>query len=119
MKKKLLVPRAERVFINREFSSIEQLIREYVTNVSRSGAFIRTKHLLPVGTKVNLRFSVIVDDIETIEGTGEVIRVSHKPPGMGIVFVELTAVSQRIITRLLSQRTTRTTRRGRPAGSPR
>ena len=29
----------------------------------------------PIGTKVNLRFTVIMDDIETIEGVGEVVRV--------------------------------------------
>ena len=95
------VPRAERVSINHEFASVEQLITEYVTNISPSGVFIRSKDPLPVGTKVNLRFTVIMDEIETIEGVGEVVRVSQNPPGMGVAFVELTSYSQRLIERLI------------------
>ncbi|HEY3236818.1 MAG TPA: PilZ domain-containing protein, partial [Polyangiaceae bacterium] len=60
----------ERVTINKEFDSFDQFIQEYVTNISRSGAFIKTSEPLPIGTEVNLRFTVIMDDIETIEGIG-------------------------------------------------
>ena len=56
----------ERVTINKEFESFDAFIQEYVTNISRSGVFIKTKQPLPVGTIVNLRFSVIMDDVETI-----------------------------------------------------
>ncbi len=103
------VPRAERVSINHEFASVEQLITEYVTNISRSGVFIRSKDPLPVGTKVNLRFTVIMDEIETIEGVGEVMRVSERPRGMGVVFVTLSEHSKGLLAKLL-------TRRPAPAG---
>lgn len=95
-----MIPRHERVSINREFSSIDELVREYVMNISRTGVFIRSDQPLPVGMRVNLRFTVILDDIETIEGLGEVVRISHDPPGMGVVFVELEHMSERIIERL-------------------
>ena len=98
------VPREERITINHEFASVDQFITEYVTNISRSGVFIRSKDPLPVGTKVNLRFTVIMDDIETIEGLGEVVRVSHRPAGMGVAFVELTSYSQRLIEKLITRR---------------
>lgn len=91
--------RAERVTINKEFESFDAFIQEYVTNISRSGVFIRSKTPLPVGTKVNLRFTVIMDDIETIEGTGEVVRVEEA--GMGVVFRDLTGYSKSLIERLL------------------
>ena len=65
--------REERVTINKEFESFDQFIQEYVTNISRSGAFIRTDQPLPVGTEVNLRFTVIMDDIESIEGLGRAV----------------------------------------------
>lgn len=91
--------RAERVTINKEFESFDAFIQEYVTNISRSGVFIRSKTPLPVGTKVNLRFTVIMDDIETIEGTGEVVRVEET--GMGVVFRDLTGYSKSLIERLL------------------
>jgi len=92
----------ERVTINKEFDSFDQFIQEYVTNISRSGAFIKTHDPLPVGSEVNLRFTVIMDDIETIEGIGEVVRVEKDPPGMGVVFRELSAYSKDLIEKLLT-----------------
>jgi hypothetical protein len=95
--------REERVTINKEFESFDAFIHEYVTNISRTGAFIKSKQPLPVGTRVNLRFTVIMDDIETIEGQGEVVRVETDPPGMGVVFTELTKYSKELILKLLTQ----------------
>ena len=91
----------DRVTINKEFESFDAFIAEYVTNISRSGVFIRSKNPLPVGTTVNLNFTVIMDDIENIEGQGEVVRVEDDPAGMGVVFTKLTNYSQRLIERLL------------------
>jgi uncharacterized protein (TIGR02266 family) len=96
--------REERVTINKEFESFDAFIHEYVTNISRSGVFIRSKQPLPVGTKVNLRFTVIMDDIETIEGQGEVVRVEESPPGMGVVFTKVSKYSTQLIESLLTQR---------------
>ena len=67
----------ERLTINKEFESFDAFIQEYVTNISRTGVFIRAQEPLAVGTKVNLRFTVIMDDIETIDGIGEVVRVER------------------------------------------
>ncbi len=92
----------DRVTINKEFESFDAFIQEYVTNISRTGVFVKSKQPLPIGTKVNLKFTVIMDDIETIEGIGEVVRVQHDPPGMGVVFRELNAYSQHLIERLLT-----------------
>jgi uncharacterized protein (TIGR02266 family) len=102
------VSREPRVTINHEFESVEQFITEYVTNISLSGVFIRSKDPLPAGTRVHLRFTVIVDEIETIEGVGEVVRVSHNPPGMGVAFVELTSYSQKLIEKLMTRRVSKT-----------
>lgn len=99
-----LVPRDDRVTINHEFASVDEFIAEYVSNISRSGAFIKTRQPLDVGTKVNLRFTVIMDDVETIEGIGEIVRVQTSPPGMGVVFVTLTSHSQDLIMKLITRR---------------
>jgi uncharacterized protein (TIGR02266 family) len=99
-----LVPRDDRVTINHEFASVDEFITEYVSNISRSGAFIRTRHPLDVGTKVNLKFTVIMDELETIEGIGEVVRVQANPPGMGVVFVTLTSHSQSLVDKLITRR---------------
>ncbi len=95
--------RDERVTINKEFESFDAFIHEYVTNISRSGVFIRSKQPLDVGTRVNLRFTVIMDDIETIEGQGKVVRVEKDPRGMGVVFTKLSRYSKELILKLLTQ----------------
>lgn len=96
--------RESRLTINKEFDSFDQFIEEYITNISQSGVFIKTKTPLPVGTSVDLRFTVIMDDIETIEGIGEVVRVQDDPAGMGVVFRELSSYSQDLISKLLTTR---------------
>ena len=98
-----MIPRDQRVSINHEFASIDELVSEYVTNISRSGVFIRSENPLPIGTLVNLCFSVILDDLETVSGVGKVVRVSQDPRGMGIVFVELDTVSEKIVESLFAR----------------
>jgi hypothetical protein len=95
--------RDARVTINKEFESFDAFIQEYVTNISRTGVFIKSKNPLPVGTEVNLRFTVIMEDIETVDGIGEVVRVDDNPSGMGVVFREIGAYSKALIDRLLMQ----------------
>ena len=94
----------DRLTINKEFESFDAFIQEYVTNISRTGVFIKSATPLAVGTAVNLRFTVIMDDIETIEGIGEVVRVEKDPPGMGVVFRELSTFSKDLLDKLLTQR---------------
>ena len=96
----------DRLTINKEFESFDAFIQEYVTNISRTGVFIKSQQPLAIGTRVNLRFTVIMDDIETIEGVGEVVRVEASPPGMGVVFRELSAYSKGLIEKLLVQHAT-------------
>ena len=93
--------RDERMTINKEFESFDAFVHEYVTNISRSGAFVRSQTPLAVGTEVNLKFTVIMDDVEHIEGLGKVVRVDHDPPGMGVVFTSLSEYSLKLISRLL------------------
>lgn len=96
-----------RVEVNREFEVIEDYIAEYVSNISQGGVFIRSKNPLPMGTRVTLRFSVIVEDIEIVEGEGEVVRVERSPnnTGMGVAFTRLTAESKRLIDEIVRRAT--------------
>jgi uncharacterized protein (TIGR02266 family) len=101
MAEKRQAPRFE---VNRVFADAGELIREYAMNVSLGGCFIRTAEVLPVGTEVSLEFTVILDDLETIEGAGEVTRVVEpgggEPPGVGVVFTSLTPASREVLVRL-------------------
>ena len=109
--------REERVTINKEFESYDAFIHEYVTNISRSGVFVRSKTPLAVGTKVNLHFTVIMDDIEAVEGVGEVVRVHDDPPGMGVVFTELSSYSKGLIDKLLTSQGRRPHEDDKPGSS--
>jgi uncharacterized protein (TIGR02266 family) len=95
---------AERLTINKQFDSFDLFVEEYVTNLSGEGVFVRTDTPLAVGTEVNLKFSVFIDGVETVEGVGVVVRVATDPPGMGVVFKKLGACSERLIERLLTPR---------------
>jgi uncharacterized protein (TIGR02266 family) len=99
------VPRPPRIRVEHEYGSLEEHVGQYVTNVSRSGAFIRTKTPLPIGATVDLSFTIVDDDLYTIEGVGEVVRLSADPLGMGVQFVSLTADSKKVLDRLLAKRT--------------
>ncbi len=94
--------------VNRDFASVGEFLAEYVQNISRSGAFIRTDDPLPVGTRVALKFTVIMDELETIEGVGMVVRRvppgGSEPAGMGVVFTELTAYSKALIEKIITRR---------------
>jgi uncharacterized protein (TIGR02266 family) len=94
--------REERLTINKEFESFDAFVHEYVTNISRSGAFVRSQQPLPVGTEVNLKFTVIMDEVQHIEGIGKVVRVETDPPGMGVVFTSLSAYSESLLAKLLT-----------------
>jgi len=95
--------REARLTLNKEFESFDAFMREYVTNVSKTGAFVLRADPLPVGTEVNLCFTVIMDGVETVEGVGKVVRVQHDPPGMGVVFTQISQYSQHLIERLLTK----------------
>jgi uncharacterized protein (TIGR02266 family) len=90
----------ERVTINQEFESFDATVSEYVSNISRSGVFVKARKPFRVGTKVRLRFTVLLDEVEVIEGVGRVVRVVDEPPGMGLEFLELTPDSRAVLERL-------------------
>jgi uncharacterized protein (TIGR02266 family) len=100
--------RDPRSVVNRDFHGVEDFVAEYVANISRTGAFIRTDEPLPIGTRVALRFTVIMEDLETIEGMGVVVRLSPpggaEPAGMGVVFTELTNYSRELIDKIMTRR---------------
>lgn len=99
--------REKRVDINLEFDSLGNVLSEYLSNVSRTGAFIRTRDPWPVGTRLRLRFTVLADDPEILEGSAEVVRVSEQPPGIGVAFLELTEGSKALIDRMVARRSAR------------
>jgi Tfp pilus assembly protein PilZ len=78
--------RGERIPINEEFSRDGTT---WVSDLSLGGVFVHTSELLPVGSTIELRFTVLVDDPVLIEAVGKVVRHSRKPMGMGVQFAAM------------------------------
>lgn len=87
--------------VNVEFAEVDGHLTEYVANISKGGIFLRCEAVLPVGTRVKLKFTVLLENIESIEGVGEVVH--HKAdgiPGLGIRFIQLTERSRLLVEQI-------------------
>ena len=82
--------RSERVVVNREFRGGADA---YVSQLSEHGLFLHTTERVPVGTTVEIRFTLLLDDPVRIEAVGTVVRHQDDPPGMGIAFGQLDPVT--------------------------
>ena len=63
------------------------------TNISSSGAFLRSDHPLPIGTKVKLDLVLSLDELKQVKGKRTLIKVSGKVirnvgGGMAVCFAE-------------------------------
>jgi uncharacterized protein (TIGR02266 family) len=94
--------RNRRLDVNLEFESLAQFT-QYVSNISRTGCFLRSRDPWPVGTRLKLRFTLLADDPEILEALGEVVRVSERPRGMGLKFLQLPLAARKVIDRLLAR----------------
>ncbi len=86
--------RGERHPINPEFAALEPGTLTYVSNLSETGVFIATRVRLPIGSTVDLRFTVLLEDPIVIHGPGRVVHHQDEPRGMGVMFINLSAVMQ-------------------------
>lgn len=81
--------------VNTEFLAVKGMLLEWVQSLSCGGVFLRCDDQLPLGTEVQLLFTVLLDDLATIEDVGRVIRHGHGGQrGLGIELVSLTPESQ-------------------------
>lgn len=94
-------------------SSLEQFIERYSVDVSKSGIFIRTKEPLAVGTQLRFEFQ-LQDGNALLSGEGTVVwnrafdpARSSVAPGMGVRFDKLSADSQKVLDRILSEKARR------------
>ena len=93
--------RGERVPVNREFLGGADT---FVSDLSEHGVFVHTEQDVPIGTKVQLRFTLLLDDPVTVEAAGTVVRHQADPPGLGVEFGPMSPVAvlriQDAITRM-------------------
>ncbi|HET6149874.1 MAG TPA: TIGR02266 family protein, partial [Polyangia bacterium] len=110
-------PKETRVPVNLRIKfrseTIEQFVDRYAVDVSRGGIFIRTREPLAVGTQLRFDFQ-LQDTTPLMAGEGTVVWIrEHDPsragvtPGMGVRFDKLTPPSQRVLDRILADKTRR------------
>lgn len=75
----------DRVPINQEFSGDGT----WVSDLSHGGVFVHGAELLPVGSIIDLHFTVLLDDPIPIAAVAKVVRHSRNPPGIGVQFTDL------------------------------
>ncbi len=99
--------RGDRFTINREFRKVDAGTLTYVSNISETGVFLNTTETLPLGTKVDLKFTVLLDEPVIIEGPGKVVFHSDNPMGMGVEFEVLDATMALRVADIVSQQSSR------------
>lgn len=108
--------KAERVSVNSEFEQLGQEHITYVSDLSETGVFVHTTERPPLGSTVELQFTVLLDDPVVIKGLGKVRR--HQPArdegpgGIGVQFGPLSPIMVLRIQDVLSRQ------RPRDAGEP-
>lgn len=116
MAKQLERRRNERYEVNAAFAELEPGTFSFVSNLSEQGVFISTRQRLPVGTAVDLRFTILLDDPVVITGTGRVMHHMDEPRGMGIAFGNLSAEMQLRVIDAIGWHRTRMASRGAEPG---
>lgn len=90
--------------INHGFTEQEALFETWATMISRDGVFIRSRDPFPRGTRVSLKFAVLLDGLKIITGEGEVVRSDYTiPGGMEIRFENLSHDSLDTLAALLQR----------------
>lgn len=103
--------RGERVLVNNEFAQFDASGQTYVSDLSEHGVFVHTDESVPIGTTIELRFTVLLDDPVVIQGLGTVRRVQENPRGLGVEFGPLSPVMVLRIHDVLSRQKPRSAER--------
>lgn len=98
--------RSTRLPVNEELLVIAADVVEWVSDVSHTGAFLSTRVLVPIGARIQMRFTLFTDELDPIEGEAEVVRHgTDERPGLGVRFLALTRYSRAALERLLGPQT--------------
>jgi uncharacterized protein (TIGR02266 family) len=101
-------PRADlHILVQFRFTSFDEFLAEYATDISSGGMFLRTDQPRPEGALIYLQFA-LRDGSKLIEGLGKVVRVNppggERPAGMGVEFVNVDEDSRGLIEDIVSQK---------------
>lgn len=74
-----------------------------VSDLSESGVFVHTEDPLPIGSDIELSFTVRLDEPVLFVGKGRVVRhqLGDEPHGMGVEFVELADTARDVLGKIM------------------
>jgi hypothetical protein len=74
-----------------------------VSDLSQTGCFVHTDEPLPIGSVIELCFTVFPEEPVLFRGQGRVVRhaVEGEPTGMGVEFVALSDASRDVVRKIL------------------
>lgn len=93
-----------RLIVRVNYATVDELFSEFTRDINEGGLFIETEKPQPTGTEVAMHFGLPGSD-ESLRTVGRVVRVSSgdesTPPGMGIVFDDLSDEDRQKINALI------------------
>lgn len=93
--------RGARVPMNVALSEGDPRATTPVSDLSVTGVFVHTEERLPLGSDIELRFTVFPDEPVLFECQGRVVRHGDDPPGMGVEFVRLDGSNKEVLHEIL------------------
>ena len=107
-----------RVGIEVKSASVEEFVDRHILDVSKGGLFLELDEPLAPGTKIEFRLKIGDEDL--ISGLGRVAWArgpdpseGHRPPGVGVEFIELAGSSRRVVDAFVDRQRRDATARGK------
>lgn len=79
------------------FSEADPRTTTPVSDLSQTGVFVHTDEQLPIGSVIDIRFTVFPEEPVLFEGKGTVVRHTDEPRGMGVEFLDLTHGAREVL----------------------
>lgn len=89
--------RSERVPLSVAFAESDPRTTTPVSDLSQTGVFVHTDDLLPLGSVIDIRFTVFPQEPVLFEGRGTVVRHCDDPSGMGVEFLDLNSGAREVL----------------------
>ncbi|HET6923092.1 MAG TPA: TIGR02266 family protein [Anaeromyxobacteraceae bacterium] len=113
------------LLVRLSYSSVDEFVEKFATNVSRGGVFIRARDPKPAGTMLNLELRLaggeaVVRARGVVRWVAEEDHSTHPPTasGMGVQFLALDEASKQLVDRIVTLRERRGLAPGLAAPAP-
>jgi len=92
-----------RVPMNSALTSLDPRATTPVSDLSEGGVFVHTETPLAIGSDIELRFTVTLDEPVLFVGRGRVVRhqLGDEPHGMGVEFVKLEDTARDVLNKIM------------------